>query len=314
MNTNRLLTTLLLATVALVAGCYNPKIKSGNLRCNPDFEPECPDGHSCVSGRCVKNGTPIVDSGTDMSIDKAPPPDANVDKHEAGSETGPDLGMCVTSVAGCTPDAAGKCDPLCQTGCGCKEKCSVVTSGPTSGALTCVVPGGNIRAKEGRACDFYFDGTPNQSDNCDPGLICLHDACGDVCARFCKTNADCPNSLCNRALPGGAKVCDVSTVECNPVKTANWVTGCQGSNQNCYLSASVMDRTVCDCSAGSQTELGSCTTSRDCFGGLVCADPSGAGLDLRCRRVCSLTATPSGCPVGFTCRAHLESKKYGYCN
>lgn len=312
MNTNRIITPLLFAA-ALVAGCYNPKIRSGSLKCNMDFSAdyECPEGHRCVNGYCYKNGT---DAGaSDVPVDKTQPTDVPVDKHEAGSETGPDLGMCVTSVAGCTPDTAGKCDPVCQTGCGCKEKCSVVTSGPTSGSLTCVVPGGTVRAKEGRACDFYFDGTPNQSDNCDPGLICLHDACGDVCARFCKTNADCPNSLCNRALPGGAKVCDVSTVECNPVKTPNWMTGCPGATQNCYLSASVMDRTVCDCSNGSQGLLGSCSTSRDCFGGLVCADPSGAGLDLRCRQVCNLGAT-NGCSPGFTCKAHLDSKKYGYCN
>jgi hypothetical protein len=314
-NTPRILTPVLLAAVALAAGCYNPKIKPGGLRCNTEFsaEYECPEGHYCLGGFCQKKGAPIVDSGTG---DK-PSTDGKVDGVDAPVEkpvtpdAGPDA-MCLQPVAGCTP-VAGKCDPMCQTGCGCQEKCSI----SSAGALTCVVPGGSIRAKEGRSCDFFFEGTANQTDNCEPGLVCLHDACGDLCARFCRTNADCPNSLCTRNLPGGLKACDVSTVECNPVKVQGSMTGCPGITQGCYLSSTVKDRTVCDCSSGGQAENSSCTLSRECFPGLACVDPTGAGSDFRCRRVCSLTAasgTPNGCNPGFTCRPFLESQKYGYCN
>jgi hypothetical protein len=303
-----------LATMVVVAGCYKPTIQPGGLRCNEIYQEECPDGYYCLDGRCQKTGAPVVlfdggpdkaetkvDTGVDKGVDTAPPPP------DASAEM-----MCYAPVAGCTP-AAGKCDPLCQTGCGCREKCSV----NAGGTLTCNALGGNGSRKEGQGCDFFNEGAASQTqtDNCEPGLSCFHDTCADLCVRFCRANTDCPNgALCNRTLPGGQKACSFSAMDCNPIKMAG-PTGCPGAIQGCYLSATIKDRTVCDCSTLALGENASCTVSRDCFAGLACVDATGSGIDFRCRRVCSLTGvTNGGCPVGFTCRPQLDSQKYGYCN
>jgi hypothetical protein len=296
------------ASLAVLAGigCYNPKIKPGGLMCNKLYDQECPEGFYCDGTFCQKG--PRTDAAvdrptdvkTEMPIEKAPDvlPDMAVD-------TGP----CLSPVAGCTPDMTGgkKCDPLCQTGCGCREKCSV----NTPGALTCNVPSGTRVAKVGASCDFFLDGSAQQSDNCEPGAVCLHESCGDLCARFCRTDADCPGSLCARAIAGGFKVCDVAASDCNPIRGAG-PFNCPGMNQACYLSSTTTDRTVCDCPFDGQLEGASCAVSRDCFGGLVCVDPAG-GADLRCRRVCSLTGVPGGACTSGTCRPMRDSKKFGFC-
>lgn len=299
-----------LATIAFAVGCYNPKIKPGGLKCNDEFIQGCPTGYHCDGAGVCQPGP-----GTDGAVVERPADAKDTGIDQPGSEpskmetTPPvDMGACFTAVAGCTPDMAGKlCDPLCQTGCGgCREKCSV----NMGGAPTCNAPSGTRVAKHGQSCDFFREGTPQQSDNCEPGLLCVHDACGELCAKFCRTDADCPNSLCTRTLPGGAKHCDVATVECNPVKSAG-PYNCPGATQACYLSSTVKDRTFCDCPLNGQLEGASCAASRDCFGGLVCVDPSG-GPDLRCRRACTPPNSTGGCLTGM-CRAMLGSTKFGFC-
>lgn len=316
MNTNRLvtssvLTAVALACVAFVAGCYNPKIKPGGFLCNDKFEKpyDCPEGHYCLNGVCQKTGAPIVDGGMDLPVDKG---DAPVDRTDGSPETPSEVGgMCFAPVAGCAPDAGGgKCDPQCQTGCGCKEKCSV----NTKGVLTCNPMGPGAVKGEGAGCQIANDELATQADNCAPGLACVHDTCADICMRFCRTNTECPSGLCNRVLAGGLKACAFTATDCNPVKLEG-PFGCAGDTQACFLSATVKDRTVCDCSSLGLLDDQSCNVSRDCFGGLVCVDVSGSGLDLRCRRVCSLSSTlaNAGCQPGRTCTAHLGSTKYGYC-
>lgn len=312
---NRLISRILLAslaTLAVGAGCYNPKITPGSLKCNPEYLPECPDGFYCLSGICQKKGGAIVDARLpDAPVNK----DTGVDKTDATSP--PDMGsdvMCIaTPVAGCT-SVAGTCDPLCQTGCAnCRTKCSA----NSKGVLTCNAPVPGFLAKEGRSCDIADEGLATQTDNCEPGLVCTEVACGVLCARFCRKDADCPNSFCNKALPGGLKACDVPTVDCNPILTApGGSSGCPGmTTQACYLSTTIKDRTACDCVNGAKGINGSCGVSQDCFPGLVCVDAGGTGADFRCKQVCSLTGTPKGdCMAGTTCRPFLGSTKFGYCN
>jgi hypothetical protein len=318
---NRLFSKVLLAslaTFALGASCYNPKILPGTLKCNKEYDEkyECPEGFYCLGGVCQK-GAPVVDSGTDQKVDMKvdlpaeKPVDAPMDL-----PTEP-MGMCYQPVPGCAADAGGgKCDPFCQSGCGgCKEKCSV----NGMGALTCNPLGEGAVKQEGQGCNVVNENQAAQTDNCAPGLVCVVETCSAICARFCRVDADCSNgALCNRAMPGGLKTCGIPVTNCNPVKAAG-PSGCVGNIQGCYLSSTVKDRTVCDCSILSLPRDASCSVSRDCLAAsLVCADASGSGLDLRCRVACSLIPIPNvangGCPTGYTCRSHLGSEKYGYCN
>jgi hypothetical protein len=309
------LSAVALAALVFVAGCYNPKIKPGGFRCNDRYEKpyDCPEGHYCLNGFCQKSGAPIVDSGaagTDGGVDK---PDGSMDKPPSVDVLPdvPDMGMCLGPVASCVPDPTlVKCDPFCQSGCGCKEKCSV----SSKGALTCNPMGPGALKMEGQGCQIANDELATQADNCAPGLACIHDTCAEVCVRFCRTNTDCPSGLCNRNLGGGVKACSFVAMECNPNRLEGDF-GCAGGTQGCYLSATVKDRTLCDCSSLTLLDDQSCNVSKECVVGLVCADVSGSGLDLRCRRACSLASTLAnkGCNAGRTCEPHLGSAKYGFC-
>jgi hypothetical protein len=231
-------------------------------------------------------------AGSDGSVDKAP--------------------VCInTPVSGCTPDTTNrKCDPVCQVGCGCTEKCS----SNTAGTLTCNAPLPALRPKMlGEGCNPSSPGSAAQTDDCAPGLVCLQDACSQRCYHFCKTDADCPLSTCTRDAGGGVKVCDVQAATCNPIKNNGMPSGCPGDAQRCFLvsNSPVLDRTVCDC-PGAGPPNSQCTFSRDCFPGLVCVDVGGTGNAI-CRPVCSLAAGANDC-VATTCTPYKQSKKFGFCN
>jgi hypothetical protein len=308
------LVTVTLAALATagLAGCYNPKI-SPNLKCNNDYEPnagQCPEGYHCsTDGHCLKG--PYVDAGVDRGVDKpVPHPDGPVEvpMEAPPAETAPDVPpVCAMPVAGCAADTTKKCDPLCQSGCpGCHDKCSVNKNGD----LTCNPPLDSRPRGPFEACDPSAEGSAAQTDNCAPGLVCLTDGCGNRCYTFCKVDADCPGSFCSRDVGSGVKVCDVPTKACNPIKNNGLPDGCGTDTDTlgCYLSPTVTDRTFCDCPFKGQSANSSCTVSRDCFAGLVCA---GAGP--LCRPACSLAPGSTDCPGG-TCVKLNGSTKFGYCN
>jgi hypothetical protein len=299
---------LLVASGAIVS-CYKPTI--GNmLKCNLNAGTHaCPDGFKCetASGFCRRNPS------TDAAIDH---PDADAGRDgPTDTQVGP---TCLDAGrGGCTPSSdAGICDPYCQTGCdGCRKKCSVntlqtvtcndVPLGPTAGLM--------------QFCTPLSTDLPGQTDNCEPGHVCITDGCFDRCYRFCRQDSDCTNAGCNReVIAGGQKVCDVPFVDCTPLP-GNANTGCGGGTMACYLSSSHPNRTVCDCPFNAVGANGPCTRSRDCVPGLVCVDrgPMQPGV---CLQVCRLgtddcgTGNPMSCrnytgrPLGTTMHA-----TYGYC-
>jgi len=323
----------LVATLSgvLVVGCYNPSINE-KLQCNKTYMPgmgDCPDGYSCgTDGHCHKgaNGSGTAGNGgghggitgaagaavgTGGHIDggagaSAGSTGAAGSPPDAGSDVPP---VCInTPVMGCTADTAGKkCDPVCQVGCGCKEKCSA----NTAGVLTCNVPLA-LRAKGlGEGCNPASLGTAAQTDDCMPGLVCMQDACSARCYHFCKTDADCPLSTCTRFAGGGVKVCDVQSVTCNPVKNNGMPSGCPADAQACFVIPNGSDTTLCDC-PGAGPPNSQCTFSRDCFPGLVCVDVGGTGSAI-CRPACGLATGATDCP-GTTCTAIKGSKKFGFCS
>jgi hypothetical protein len=294
------------------AGCFKPKVKDGGFSCNSGLTPDCPDGFKCdeVTQLCRVSSY----TSPDASIEHAPDVKLEVAPDRAPDmsiEVAPDVPVaCLMPVAGCTPDPANvKCDPQCQTGCGCHEKCLATSTG----ALTCNQQSGTLPRTEGQSCVPVSEGTAAQTDDCEPGLVCFAEACGHLCARYCRVDADCSgSSVCSRVLPGGFKGCDFPASDCSPVKNLGDMK-CPVADEGCYLSATIADRTVCDCPAGSQGNGQTCNNSRDCLPGLTCADPTG-GLELLCHPACALTGTASGCPGTQTCHAFNGSVKFGVCN
>jgi hypothetical protein len=318
-----------LAAVALAAlgaaGCYNPTIK-GTFLCNKNYSAgagDCPEGYHCSAGLCVKGDAGIDRIVETPEVHAETSPDKPV--LEVGPETlpidmTPDV-ACFAPVAGCTGDSGKKCDPVCQTGCGCVEKCSA----NTMGTLTCNVPLASRPRALGESCDIASLSSAAQTDNCAPGLVCLNDACGSRCYHFCKTDGDCPMSTCTRdtgtvpvppGTPTGIKVCDVQATTCNPINNGQ-PSGCGADVQGCYLLSTGTDRTVCDCPFRAGAANTSCSLSRDCFPGLVCVDANGTGSAI-CRPVCSLpggtdAGAASNCGGG-TCTPLKGSTKFGYCS
>jgi hypothetical protein len=286
--------------MAMGLGCYKPDIEEGGLWCAPVTEKRCPDGFFChTSGRCRKGAATDGGAAPDLVGDMAPRDTAPV--VDMAVER-----MCVTPVPNCAPLAGGKCDPVCQTGCGCREHCSV----NGGGALTCNEPlAGGIGL--GKSCDISAAGSPSQTDNCAPGLVCFTEGCGSHCFKHCRIDADCVNATCSRQIGGGHKVCEVPFVTCNPMESGR-AAGCAADAQVCYLSTLQPDKTFCDCPVAAVGENGACSAPQDCVRGLVCVDATNS-MDFRCRRVCNLSGPGNNCP-NLSCRPILDSKMYGYCN
>src|SRR3954469_11955795 len=133
-------------------GCYKPNVKDGGLKCNLDAGAgkSCPEGFRCDMSMLTCWRHP--DGGVDRpSSDGA---DAPVD---VPMEKPPDV--CFDAKPNCTPTDAALCDPFCQTGCGCIEKCSVNTAGtPTCNQL---VPG-QVRTVQ-QPCEAQSSGSAQQS-------------------------------------------------------------------------------------------------------------------------------------------------------
>ena len=293
---------LFVLAAALGVSCYNPKIASRGYLCNTQLDPSCPSGFHCVGGYCV-NGT-IVDASIEQPVAETNPSvDAPNDKSvaEAGHDAPVEL-ACFQPPTTCTAAAGLKCDPVCQKGCGCREKCAVI-----SGALACTTPFGTLGAV-GDACTVATDG----SDNCSPGLTCMTDGCGSRCYAYCRADQDCPTSACTRDAGGGQKVCDVPYVTCHPIKDPMTAWGCPLQNEGCYLSPTVGDRTYCDCPFGAGGIGAQCKLSRECDAGLVCIDPTG-GNNFQCHQVCALGGATT-CIGGGSCLSLNGSAKYGFCN
>jgi hypothetical protein len=302
------------------AGCYSPTI-GDKFKCNFQYEPgagQCPDGFHCDGVLCVsgpeKTGTG-GSGGNDGSVDKAAPPlDAPVEmttdvpSESPPAEVAPDEPpMCIMPVAGCVQDTSKLCDPVCQKGCSCTQKCSA----NSAGTYTCNAPL-NLRPKAlGEGCNPSSTGTTAQTDDCAPGLVCLTDGCGNRCYKFCKSDNDCSLATCAFNAGGGVKVCNVPAATCNPVSNG-MASGCPGNTQVCYLDPTTTDRTFCNCPVGAGMANSSCTLPTDCFPGLVCVDANGTGNSI-CRPVCDLANGSSDC-LGQTCMPVKSSKKFGFCN
>lgn len=310
----------LLGTVLLAAGCFRPKLASGVFSCAGDAG-ACPDNFFCDPGSklCYENGSGGRSGTGGQGGSTATGGQGGSGLTDAGVDR-----PCLPAVAdpNCPASVdAGLCDPVCNNGCNCYEKCSV----NTNAALTCNAP--HVTAQIPAVgllafCSQYQPADPTrQSDNCAPGEICINgSACqpGPRCYQFCRGNSDCQGGAsCSR--DGGAyQFCDVPPTTCNPLAGAP-STGCPGGF-SCYLSQTG-SATLCDCQfdrsqSGLTTGVGrpgdQCTRSRDCLAGNVCVLAN--GFSKTCEPVCLMPADGGTDSCISGCRALTGSTTYGWCN
>lgn len=120
--------------IALSSGCYDPKLDNPGFYCHADDQPACPDGQTCINGRCAKPGTKVPidggagDGGDDQQQDDmgglpAPHDMAKSAQHDLSQPPPPaqDFGT-VTGMTGCAGlvQCVNNCsatDQQCPTDC-----------------------------------------------------------------------------------------------------------------------------------------------------------------------------------------------------
>lgn len=301
------------------AGCYNPALDSGALGCAEGNI--CPDGFTCVATVCCKEGTTCGAGG------KGGASGTGGSGGAGGMSMIPDggMGMACNLALACSGriDTPGKCDPVCQTGCPCNQKC---INSSTGVRCETVVP------MAVKPIGLYEECAGEQ---CRPGSTCLMEtaaACKSHCYRYCRTDMDCGGpdvARCSNVVEFDNKAtyvaCSAPVQKCNP-----W-----GPNADCkgpiagrarpfpafgclLLSSKQPDVTVCDC-AGSKKEMDECTLERECGPGLECVNV-GPDPKARCRPLCAIGAVlpgAGGCRMGMICTPFQTgsgaSRLYGYC-
>jgi hypothetical protein len=274
----------------LAVGCYKPEIPEGAFLCGA--EKSCPDGFQCVGSRCFKN-KPSGDAGDDAG------------------------GSCMRQELECSasPGPSGACDPVCQSGCACGEKC--VNPGAGNQCTPTLMP-----------VQLNYDSCNPATDRCRPGSVCLpefQDRCGAHCYRFCRVDTDCGmNARCTGEAqdPAGNplyRVCSAKIEPCNPTGVAPACGPGAGADRlapafGCYiLSHMHPDETVCEC-AGLLPEGAPCEREYQCVPGLECLKVGG---ETRCRKLCTLEGggvlPPVVCPLGQRCMPFMNARKYGFC-
>jgi hypothetical protein len=157
----------------------------------------------------------------------------------------------------------------------------------------------------GESCVLGNRGTPDRTDDCMAGLVCVDSTKASQCFKRCSGTADCGGAACETRLieAGGtvtAKVCALPPTACDPTMSL----GHCPHNGICYLTTAT--ETTCEITSGGGSREDPCTYSRDCLPGLTCAT---VGPKPRyCYPTC-LTASPK-CPAG-QCQPTTET--YSYC-
>jgi hypothetical protein len=305
-----------LGALLAAVGCFKPNIANRGYKCGDGGA--CPDNFTCdkPSGVCVQNGTATGGAGGKAG-QGGEAGQATGGTTGTGGQAGMDAGVdhaCLDPIASCQPTDAGLCDPVCNTGCGqCYEKCATDSTGALmcnspcktiNGKTVCPPPAGTQLYGVLQLCDQFSIGS-KPTDDCAPGETCIQaNNCGNRCYKYCRNSNDCTNGAsCSKDAGGGNTLCDVPPVACDPVNGAartSASSGCPGTTW-CYLSGT-SNTTLCDCqnirTDGKNGSVGDvCVRSRDCFGGLVCLDPTGSSTTKNCYKVCRLPNSDGGVPV-----------------
>jgi hypothetical protein len=199
-----------------------------------------------------------------------------------------------------TGDDAGaptSCEPTNPAACGVGNTCFVRCEA-TQSAGACTAAG---TGQPGRACTNNRD--------CAPGSQCFEFACGKICMKFCKADAECGEGRCSTSVPCGNTATShrVCSQPCDP--RGEGTTGCE-SGLRCFLFDG--ENAACDCPGANRGDGEACQGVRDCRPGFVCVEMEGA---IRvCRPLCKL-ADMGPCAAGRTCTQLVmpDYKVYGAC-
>jgi hypothetical protein len=303
---------ILVAVVAAgpigAGGCYNPSILEGGFACASSGQP-CPRHLKCgpdsfCYGSAEYDRLFGPDSGyADSAVAETGGGDGKPEggvKPEAGNDASCSFGV-VAELCGESPAAGQACNAACQTGCAC-GRCNVV-----AGATTCVAPGA---VKLGELC------TPGANDDCEAGLVCLPETCGNGlarCYRHCTRSSQCGAAFCQVPIlkdnvATGFLACDLPPRACDPIANS----GCPHPALNCYLTSA--NDTLCDCPRRKTPALEGeeCALYNDCGGGLFCVQGADGAAGARCRFTCNVAA--SACPSPKHCIPNGTNAKFGYCD
>jgi hypothetical protein len=206
-----------LATLALLAGCFDQQPADGSLKCHPNTARACPSGFYCAEdGTCWRNGhSPAIDLSLSGNADLARTLGSQGDGCTSDDECG--THHCVDGV--CCESA---CDGQCQAcNLDVPGACATVTSGSPRGARAACAGAGTSCAGScngastscayppasticGAACDGHCDGAGSCSSasagSCPNGFACGAGACLTSCGSDgdCQTNFHCAAPNCVR--------------------------------------------------------------------------------------------------------------------
>ena len=271
---------------AFAAGCFNLKnVESGGLTCAPHGS--CPEGFFCLDNLCYRDGTVCT-----VASAKAP------------------FGPFATCAPPSNPSPGDLCDPVCQNGCRCEQRCQLLGDSSCGYSFGCETPPTGTLLDDLQPCD-------TSKDLCKPGLRCLppppdSTGCGPQCYRYCRQDSDCPaNSRCALSIDIAGQesipICTPPAVSCNAslqTPAPACVSSLAGSN--CYVfSKELPDETMCDC-AGTIKAGAACTDLHSCVAGYECVGG-------KCQKVCLLQTSGLACTAAQTCVPFATSAKYGTC-
>jgi hypothetical protein len=263
----------LLFVVAALAGCYRPNVQDAGLWCADAGSKACPEGFHCgADRRCHAGPTTMC------------PSDAAV------------MPLCSDQPLG------AQCDPICQQGCECGQRCNLDGEN-----LKCVASGSKVA---GDYCNLM-------SDDCAAGLVCLKEQCSAEdagpqvgrCYRYCAGDQHCGGMMCNVQVISAAatplSACQLPQRACDPVSAT---TTCGNALLACYVVDS--GGTYCEC-PGFAGPGEACGVFSSCVPGYRCVQQG--VMTPRCRKVCRLGGS-SDCPATSTCTQTPADATFGYCN
>jgi hypothetical protein len=102
---------LILLGALACAGCFRPKLAGESFYCHQNDNPACPDGQTCVDGRCVSPGLEgdgglepvdlLPPGAPDDGAISMPPSDLSTPQSMPDLSKPPDLSMCVGPGGSC---------------------------------------------------------------------------------------------------------------------------------------------------------------------------------------------------------------------
>lgn len=155
-----------------------------------------------------------------------------------------------------------------------------------------------------QTCSPSNRGTPNRTDDCAAGLVCVDGNGPSLCLRNCDDPTVCDQGPCEQRqveIDGPlVNVCGLGSQTCDPVHQ-NQPPACP-AGRICYVAAGT---TICEFQSGDKRST-ACSYARECLPGFTCpADGLGSGY---CRRICN-DVVP--CDQG-TCQP-IAGSAFGYC-